>query len=98
MKRLRRPPQYCGRSHCTQAQVIGQMRYFLRVLYVALLAGLLPTVSRGQTTLTGSSLAMKSTGSGSGSWTIDRDGYVGTYITVPSAGDVTIHVNASGTA
>src|SRR4051794_5465422 len=74
------------------------MRYLLRVLFVALLAGLFATVSRGQTTLTGSSLAMKSTGSGSGSWTIDRDGYVGTYITVPSAGDVTIHVNASGTA
>ncbi|HEX3601598.1 MAG TPA: endo-1,4-beta-xylanase [Lacipirellulaceae bacterium] len=41
---------------------------------------------------------MKSTGGGSGTWTLDRDGYVGTYITVPTAGSVTIRVNANGTA
>ncbi len=52
----------------------------------------------GQTTTPGSSLAMRSTGSGSGSWTIDRNGYVGTYITLASPGNVTVGVNASGTA
>jgi GH35 family endo-1,4-beta-xylanase len=51
-----------------------------------------------QTTLNGSSLAMKSTGSGSGTWTLDRDGYVGTYINVATAGNVTVRVNANGTA
>src|SRR4249919_350201 len=51
-----------------------------------------------QTTLNGSSLAMKSTGSGSGTWTLDRDGYVGTYINVATPGDVTVRVNANGTA
>jgi GH35 family endo-1,4-beta-xylanase len=51
-----------------------------------------------QTTLTGSSLALKSTGSGSGTWTLDRDGYVGTYINVAAPGNVTVRVNANGTA
>ena len=46
----------------------------------------------------GSSLALRSTGSGFGAWTLDRDGYVGTYIDVPTQGSVTITVNASGTA
>ena len=54
--------------------------------------------ARGQTTTQGSSLAMRSTGSGVGSWTIDRNGYVGTYITLASEGNVTVGVNASGTA
>ena len=55
-------------------------------------------VAWAQTTVTGSALALKSTGSGSGTWTLDRDGYVGTYINVAVAGNVTVRVNASGTA
>lgn len=51
-----------------------------------------------QTTINGSALALRSIGGGAGSWTLDRNGYVGTYIDVPSTGDVTIHVNAAGTA
>ena len=31
-------------------------------------------------TIPGSSLALKSRGSGTGNWTLDRNGYVGTYI------------------
>lgn len=54
--------------------------------------------ARAQTTLTGSSLTLKSTGSGSGTWTLDRNGYVGTYINVPTQGNVTVRVNASGAA
>ena len=41
---------------------------------------------------------MKSTGSGSGTWTLDRDGYIGTYINVAAPGNVTVRVNANGTA
>ncbi|HVT29377.1 MAG TPA: endo-1,4-beta-xylanase [Lacipirellulaceae bacterium] len=63
-----------------------------------LVVGCTAHVARAQAVLSGSSLALKSTGSGFGTWTLDRDGYVGTYITVPTAGDVTVRVNASGTA
>jgi GH35 family endo-1,4-beta-xylanase len=52
----------------------------------------------GQTTLNGSALALRSTGSGSGSWTLGRNGYVGTYINVLAAGPVVVRVNASGVA
>ncbi len=48
--------------------------------------------------IAGSSLALKSLGTGVGDWTLDRDGYVGTYIDVTATGNVTISVNAAGTA
>lgn len=52
-----------------------------------------------QTTLVGSSLSHRSTGSSSGSdWILDRNGYVGTYITLDEPGSVTVNVNAAGTA
>jgi endo-1,4-beta-xylanase len=47
-------------------------------------------------TFNGSSLSHKSSGNGSGNWTLDENGYVGTYITLASPGDVTLTVNASG--
>jgi endo-1,4-beta-xylanase len=47
-------------------------------------------------TFTGSSLSHKSSGSGSGNWTLDENGYVGTYITLAAPGQVTLTVNASG--
>jgi GH35 family endo-1,4-beta-xylanase len=52
-----------------------------------------------QTTINGNALALRSTGSSSGTaWNLDRDGYVGTYITVPAGGaNVTIDVQAQGT-
>ena len=46
---------------------------------------------------TASSLSHKSSGSGSGNWTLDENGYVGTYITLAAPGQVTLTVNASGT-
>jgi hypothetical protein len=51
-----------------------------------------------QTTIGGSSLSMKSNGSGSGGWTLVENGYVGTYLELASPGNVTISVNASGAA
>src|SRR6476659_7546854 len=43
-----------------------------------------------QTTINGNSLAYRSTGSSSSSaWTLDRNGYVGTYITLAAPGSVT---------
>src|SRR5437868_5021427 len=52
-----------------------------------------------QTTLNGSSLVYRSTGSSSGTaWSLDRDGYVGTYIKLSAPGNVTVKVNATGTA
>jgi GH35 family endo-1,4-beta-xylanase len=74
------------------------MTSLLRLFCAVCIFAVLTRVCAAQTTVLGSSLAMKSTGSGSGSWTIDRNGYVGTYINVTSPGNVTIRVNASGTA
>src|SRR5436190_19703150 len=49
--------------------------------------------------LTGSSLAMRSNGFGSGSnWTLNSNGYVGTYITLASLGTVSFAVQALGNA
>jgi len=75
------------------------MRRYVPILSLGTLAAAcLASVCAAQTTITGSNLTARSTGSGAGTWTLDRNGYVGTYITVPAAGDVTIRVNASGTA
>lgn len=60
-----------------------------------LLAGVIGRAS-GQTTITGSSLSHRSSGSGSGNWTLTDNGYVGTYFTLASPGQVTLTVNASG--
>jgi GH35 family endo-1,4-beta-xylanase len=49
--------------------------------------------------LTGASLALRSNGLSQGSsWVLNDDGYVGTYVTLAAPGDVTIAVQASGTA
>lgn len=69
----------------------------LRALYGVLLSLALITNCFSQTTITGNNLAYKSIGSASGnSWLLDRNGYVGTYITLSSPGTVTIGVNADG--
>lgn len=46
----------------------------------------------------GSALALRSNGSspGGGAWTLDDNGYVGTYVNLATAGPVTITVNARG--
>ncbi len=72
--------------------------YFSRVA-VAELVLLLVSPTSAQTTINGNSLAYRSTGSASsGAWTLDRDGYVGTYITLSAPGSVTVKVSADGTA
>jgi GH35 family endo-1,4-beta-xylanase len=47
--------------------------------------------------ISGASMAYRSSGSSSsGDWTLNENGYVGTYVTLPAAGNVTFSVNASG--
>ncbi len=64
------------------------------------LAGLLLAVAWASPALgqaiTGSALSHRSSGSGSGNWTLSENGYVGTYFSLASPGPVTITVNASG--
>ena len=65
---------------------------------VAVLIAVLASASLADTTISGNTFALRSTGSATGSnWILDRDGYLGTYITMPDAGDVTINVQAEGT-
>jgi GH35 family endo-1,4-beta-xylanase len=47
-------------------------------------------------TVAGSSLSYRSSGSGSGDWILSENGYVGTYISLPAQGPVTLAVSASG--
>jgi GH35 family endo-1,4-beta-xylanase len=54
-----------------------------------------PAISQ---TFTGSSLSHRSNGSGSGNWTLNENGYVGTYFSLDSPGSVTLTVNASGSS
>ncbi|MGD9634661.1 MAG: endo-1,4-beta-xylanase [Pirellulales bacterium] len=50
-------------------------------------------------TLNGSQFALRSTGQSAGnSWVLDRNGYVGTYITLAQPGNVTVTVNADGSS
>jgi GH35 family endo-1,4-beta-xylanase len=60
---------------------------------VTLLALTSPVVSQ---TFTGGSLSHRSSGSGSGNWTLSENGYVGTYFSLAAPGTVTLAVNASG--
>lgn len=68
-------------------------------LSVLLAAGVLPLSASAQVTLNASSLALRSTGSVSGTdWTLNSNGYLGTYIQLASPGSVSFNVQASGTA
>jgi GH35 family endo-1,4-beta-xylanase len=72
---------------------------YLSLAAIAELVLLLVSPTYAQTTINGNSLAYQSTGSSSSSaWTLDRNGYVGTYITLSAPGSVTVKVNADGTA
>src|SRR6266576_1538107 len=58
-----------------------------------------PSALAQTTQINGDMVAYQSTGINSGStWILDRDGYVGTYITLAAPGNVTVHVGADGTA
>jgi GH35 family endo-1,4-beta-xylanase len=72
-------------------------RQFFNALLLLMLVGCLPMASAQ--TISGNALALRSSGSGAGgNWTLSNNGYVGTYITLPAAGEVTISVQASGQA
>jgi endo-1,4-beta-xylanase len=48
--------------------------------------------------INGNALALRSSGSAQGSsWVLQNNGYVGSYVTLAQAGNVTVSVNASGT-
>jgi hypothetical protein len=50
-------------------------------------------------TLNGNAFVLRSTGSASGSnWRLDRNGYLGTYLTLTADGNVTVNIQAEGTA
>ena len=62
-----------------------------------MIAGCLPTAVAQS--INGNALALRSSGSAAGSnWTLSNNGYVGTYITLPAPGEVTVSVLASGQA
>lgn len=54
-----------------------------------------PTASQ---TISGSNLSHRSSGSGTGNWTLSENGYVGTYISLAEPGSVTLSVNAAGSS
>ncbi|HEX6960953.1 MAG TPA: carbohydrate-binding domain-containing protein, partial [Lacipirellula sp.] len=66
----------------------------LSLLLTASVAG----AAYGQSTRSGSSLALKSSGDAAagGGWTLEGNGFVGTYITLANPGEVTVEVEASG--
>jgi endo-1,4-beta-xylanase len=47
-------------------------------------------------TFTANTISHRSSGSGTGNWTLDQNGYVGTYFTLADAGPVTISASAFG--
>src|SRR3954454_7019550 len=68
-------------------------RWFCWLCCTAFFAASTPAVAQ---TITGSSLAFRSSGSGSGNWTLSENGYLGTYFSLAAPGSVTLGVNASG--
>jgi GH35 family endo-1,4-beta-xylanase len=69
------------------------MRFLRDLLAAALAATALAPCAHA---ISGASLALKSTGSGASDWTLQRNGYVGTYIHLAAPGSVTVNVNAAG--
>jgi endo-1,4-beta-xylanase len=67
------------------------LKYHLSWLAVLLFTA--PAVSQ---TFSGSNLSHRSSGSGSGNWTLSENGYVGTYFTLAAPGEVTLTASASG--
>ncbi|RIK75969.1 MAG: hypothetical protein DCC67_14520 [Planctomycetota bacterium] len=55
------------------------------------------SLASAQTVINGSSLALRSSGVGSGgAWTLHDNGYVGAYLTLAAPGEVSLSVSASG--
>jgi GH35 family endo-1,4-beta-xylanase len=67
---------------------------FRRLVIAGLLCLSAARSAQGQ--ISGSSLSHRSSGSGSGNWTLSENGYVGTYVTLAEPGPVTFDVSASG--
>jgi autotransporter-associated beta strand protein len=69
-----------------------------RFLKYALIACVLSAPALAQTTINGNTMALESSGASSGSaWDLNSDGYVGTYIQVPTSGStVSFDLNAAG--
>src|SRR5271167_1197095 len=71
-----------------------------RGLLALWLASSSAAVCSAQTVVNGNSMVLKSSGAASGNaWNLTSDGYLGTYIQVPSAGaTVQFDINANGTS
>src|SRR3954449_8918940 len=89
-------PSAAARKLC-RSRKEAPMKFALLVGTFCLILG--PNVWAQTTQLNGSSLLYRSTGSSSSqAWVLDRDGYLGTYITLSAPGNVTVSVRAEGTA
>jgi GH35 family endo-1,4-beta-xylanase len=65
--------------------------------YLAIAACIAAAAPAQTTTISGGNLAFQSSGTlNSTAWTLNENGYVGTYLTVPAPGTVTLTINASG--
>ena len=64
--------------------------------FLACLLGLTFAPEAFGQTIAGSNLSHRSSGSGSGNWTLSENGYVGTYFTLAAPGEVTLTASASG--
>ena len=75
------------------------MRLPLIVIGALAFVVLAPCFAHAQTTLSGSALALHSSGAADGdAWTLFQNGYVGTYIRLEAPGTAVISVNASGSS
>src|SRR4051794_10447622 len=72
------------------------MRRFVQQASALLISILCLGLSTSAQTISGSGLSYRSTGTGSGSWTLSDNGYVGTYFILAAPGQVTLTINAAG--
>lgn len=69
----------------------------VRFLASCLFLILHPSIGRAQTTLAGNGFALRSSGVASGTdWTLNNNGYIGTYLALEAAGTVRLTVTAAG--
>jgi GH35 family endo-1,4-beta-xylanase len=93
LSELRRLPRI---AFFAERVLIPLLKSFAAVILAVAICAIGATPCRA---INGNSLALRSSGSSSGSsWVLSNNGYVGTYVTLPTAGSVTISVNAAGTA
>ncbi|MBL7133319.1 MAG: endo-1,4-beta-xylanase [Phycisphaerae bacterium] len=73
------------------------MRSFVVILGVALLCASCVSPAQSQTTLDGNSLAYRSTGASckDKAWSLNENGFVGTYVRIPAANKVSFTIRAS---